>query len=110
MMKDKESNPFTKEQVQKICDLAFDGRYTVHLEHCVLTDGCDYYDREYNFLIVPLTMKDIKIKGWEWADFYLKIYEDGFISYENNGGCKFKFDNCIEIYKIVIEAFEGKDE
>lgn len=55
---------------------------------------------KYIFVNIPMANKDGKYNKY---GFELKIWEDGFVSYENGNGIMMKFDNALEVYKILIK-------
>jgi hypothetical protein len=94
-------NPFSKEQVLKICELALEGEgLKVHLERTRI--GINY--EGVAAVSVPLTFTDEELDSHVLADMFLKIEFDGHISYQNNGGCKFKIRNALKVYEILLEV------
>ncbi len=51
---------------------------------------------------VPL---DTSIEGYS-PSFEIKIYEDGFVSYENGNGCMMRYPNFYEVAEIVNERIK----
>ena len=60
-------------------------------------------DEDDWFMTIPMYMhKDSRFSGA--PDFQVKIHSDGTVFYENFSGCKFKFNNALAVYGILLTA------
>lgn len=91
----------TKEKVEKIA------------EYVTSTDGlfCDIdntatEDREDGSWVmsVPLGLTKNGNTRLGFGDFIIKIHSDGSVFYENWSGCKFRFNEPLKVYQILLTA------
>jgi len=67
----------------------------------------DFCDKKYIQINVPLeTPKDANYS----PRFEIKIFEDGFVSYENGNGCMLKYPNFFEVARIVNERINTQKD
>ena len=59
---------------------------------------------KYIHIDIPMVNKEYT--EYKSYGFEIKIYKDGFISYENGSDVKMKFDNALEIYSILLKKMK----
>jgi hypothetical protein len=91
----------TKEKVEKIAEYitSTDGLF------CVI-DNTATQDREDGswVMTVPLGLTKDSETQLGFGDFNIKIHSDGSVFYENWSGCKFRFNEPLAVYKILLTA------
>jgi hypothetical protein len=89
MMRDL-GHPFSRTDIKEIIALGINNGTTPLLDDVTISEymGCS----DDWILTIPLS-----------NELLFTIRNDGWISYENHFHCKFRIENCLEIYKILID-------
>jgi hypothetical protein len=120
-MENKKCMNLTKEQVFEIAKLAtgrelnFDDFKAEHVTHDI--SKLSEEELERYIIMNDVTREQIEKKGFQEIvvkipigdkddlfSFYLHIYSDGYVKYENGSDVSMRYSNPIKIAKILIEA------